>query len=135
MPMSSLFQEAAAKASAAIDAVYGETFLFHPMARAADVNARASADPARAVTTIVAAFHDIEARGGSDLVGERQMIRVQRPMHASDRPQISFARDALPFAPRPGDRMTRAACGKTYQLAEPRHSDGPRHLFDVNLVG
>lgn len=130
--MPSLFQEAAAIASAAVDDVFGEEFLYQPMT-ADDVNARPSIDPNRAPLTIVAAFLDSYARAESG-PARTQGVAAERPGHASSRPQVTFDRRALPYDVCKGDRLTRVDTGETFQVAEPRKSDGPRIALDLNRI-
>src|SRR6266536_1631689 len=54
--VTSLFQDAAAAASAAVDTVFGEPWTYQPMAVGGDVNARRAPDPDRAALPITGAY-------------------------------------------------------------------------------
>lgn len=126
------FREAAMLASQAVDDVYGEAFAYTPMRRA-HPDAPFSADPSRAQTAIVAAYHDAHARAGTGGV-RTTGVEPGSPGHASLRPQISFAAAAIAYAPKSGDRLVRAATNEIYHVAEVRRDGVSRYLCDVNLM-
>lgn len=140
--MSSLFATLAAAASAQVDRVYGEAWLYQPMA-VDDPNGRRSPDPDRAAVTITAAYQSAFARASSGPT-RTQGVRPERPGHASERPRISIDLQAcvatdgtpspLPYRPRTRDRLTRIKSGVVYEIAEPRTDDTPRFEADLNIV-
>src|SRR4051812_35833422 len=121
----SMFADLAVNASAAIDQVYGEAFVYRPMTRVSDVNAPFGPDIERPVKTITAAYMDKFARAISG-PARVQGVRNEMPGHATDRPLISIDKDALPYDVRTGDRIERVKTGAVYQLAEPRRDDMQR---------
>ncbi|MBI1202547.1 MAG: hypothetical protein GC182_08555 [Rhodopseudomonas sp.] len=129
--MSTLFEDLAGLASAAVDSVYGETFTLLPMTAAGDVNDLVAADQVRASLPFIGNFLDAYARVDSG-AARTQGVKAERPGHASNRPQLSFDRAALPYAVRRGDRVLRAKDGVTYHLAEPRSPDLVRVIVDLN---
>ncbi len=131
--MTTPFQDAAEKASAALDDVFGEAFTFLPMTAGLDANARPSADPDRDVVAFTAVFIDTAARAHSGPARTPDVVN-ERPGHSSSRPQITFALAALPYRPRRGDRVQRAADNALFQIAEPRAADPVRITVDLNRV-
>lgn len=131
----SLFADFSVMASATIDEVYGEAFVYIPMTRTSDVNASpmVSPDIDRPVKTITAAYMDKFARAISG-PARVQGVRNEMPGHATDRPFISIDKDALPYEVRTGDRIKRVKTGAVYQLAEPRRDDMQRTEADLTVV-
>lgn len=133
--MGTVYQDALAAHSAAVDSVYSEGFSYQPFASAnEDVNARGTRDLDRPCVEIVGVFLDPFARAFSDQT-RRQGLKPERPGHASTRPQIDFDVTQLPYAPKSGDRVRRAATGKLYHLAEIKFpSAGTRVQADLNEI-
>ena len=130
--MSTPFQDACTAASAAVDAVYSEDWLYQPMATAGDdVNARNSPNPDRAALTIAGVYVDPFARAHSG-PSRHQGTQPERPGHASARPSLNLDLSALPYAPRGGDRVTRCATGKHYHVAQVR-PDSANIRADLDL--
>lgn len=127
------FSTAAEKLSAAVDAVYGETFTFLPRKSGGDVNAPFAADPDRAPLEFTASLINRYARADSRLV-TKQGVSAEKPGHASARPQLSFDRAALPYEARRGDRVRRAKDGSVYVLAELRVTEDRRIVADINRI-
>ncbi len=147
--MGSLFQTAAAAASAAVDTVFGEPVLYQPMGVAADdVNARRAPDPSRPAMAIVAGFFDAYARAFSG-PARSQGVKPEQPGHATSRPVLDIDFTQLPYEPHRGDRVVRQKqdakgnvldapgvfTGEVYEVAEPRpDKTGPRGELDLNLL-
>src|SRR5579885_1271611 len=131
--MTTPFQDAAAQASAAVDTVYGESFIVTPMTRGNDVNARPIADPDRAPASIVAAFLDVFARADSG-PARTQGVTAEKHGHASSRQQASFDRTQLSYAVKRGDRLQRASDNTIFEVAEIRRAYPLRDLADLNRM-
>jgi hypothetical protein len=143
--MGSLFQDGAAIASAAVDTVYGEPFLYQPMAAASgDVNARSATDSGRSAMPVTAAFFDAYARAFSGPLAQLSQGRsAELPGHSSGRPLLDLDFTQLPYEPRRGDRVQRQApgdadgvfTGQVFEVAECRpDKTGPRGELDLNLI-
>ncbi len=130
-----LFDDAAAMHSAAVDLVYGEQFVYQPFAVVAgDVNGRMAPDPDRDQITITGAFIEGYARALS-AQARKQGVKPERPGHASSRPQLDFDATQLPYAARQGDRVLRVATGVLYHVAERKFpTGGQRQQFDLNKI-
>ena len=132
--MTSLFQDAAVAASAAVDTVFGEPWIYQPMAAGGDVNARRAPDPDRAALPITGAYIDPYARALSGPT-RSQGVKAEQPGHASGRPALSLDLAQLPYEPRRGDRVTRLNTGEVFEVAEDRPDrTGPRTMLDLNLI-
>ncbi len=133
----SLFDQALAAASAAVDLAFADTeqWIYEPTAiPEGDVNARRAPDPDRAATPIVGIFIDPYARAHSG-AARRQGVKAERPGHASARPQIYFDVRQLCFAPREADRVRRCKTGVLYHVAEIKHDGaGSRAYVDLNQI-
>src|ERR1700735_1402293 len=123
----SLFDEALAAASGAVDLAFAEAWFNEPTAvSAGDVNARRAADPDRPALEINGVFIDPYARAHSG-AARRQGVKAERPGPASARPQIVFGVTQLGYEVRQGDRLKRLKTGKHYHVAEPKKDNsGPR---------
>jgi hypothetical protein len=135
--MASLFQQALAANSAAQDAVYGEPWIYIPMAAAAP-NDVASADNTRAVMPITASFFDLYARASSG-PARKQGVRPERPGHASSRPILDLDITQLPYAIAHGDRVKcndkdSPNYNSVWEIAEPRPDGTGRAELDLNLL-
>jgi hypothetical protein len=130
--MGTPFQDACAAASGAVDTVYGEPWVYMPMATG-DANTRRSPDPERAIISIVAAFIDPYARAFSG-PARKQGVRVEHPGHASSRPIIDIALAQLTYDPRRGDRVTRSTDGSLWQVAEVRPDGTGRAELELNRL-
>jgi hypothetical protein len=128
-----IFDDAMAAASAAVDSAMSEDWIYQPYAVAAgDVNARKSPDPDRPPQPIVGVFIDAYARAHSG-PARHQGVKAERPGHASSRPQLDLDGTQLPYPVRDGDRVTRCKDRKVYLVAEPKFPmAGPRWQLDLN---
>lgn len=117
--MATPFDTFAAQLNGAVNGLRGEAFTLTPMSRP-DVNARPIPDPDRAeVAGFTATFDDQGARAGSAVEGwDVGTIRKGKPGHTSDRPAVAVERSALPYRPREGDRLRRAATGDLFEIGE-----------------
>ncbi len=133
--MGTLFEDAAAAHSRAIDTTFSERWLYQPFTVAAgEVNGRPSPDPDRWEREIVGVFIDPYARAASGEV-RKQGVKPERPGHQSTRMQLDLDVTQLPYRVRTGDRVIRRKTGKTYHLAEPKFpSHGPRWQLDLNEI-
>lgn len=100
------FQTAAATAEAAIDVVFAEAFSFAPMV--VPPNGVAASDGSRAAVASFAALFDA---GGLHVAGT--------PPLTATAPQLVFAASATGPV-RTGDRVTRLATGRVYELRDPK---------------
>lgn len=130
--MLSEFKRAAAVASKSVDAVYGEAFIFKPMKRADDVNARLLSDSDRDEVTILAVVAQSFARA-LEGAARVQGVKSEMPGHSTVRPVISVDRDKLGDI-RVGDRFQRVSDAALFQVAEIRRHDPARILLDVNRI-
>jgi hypothetical protein len=128
----SVFEDACAAASAAVDTVYAKPWQYIPMA-AADPNARAAPDPNRAAMDIEAFFFDPYARAFSGQA-RRQGVKPERPGHASSRPVLDLAVAQLPYDLRKGDRAMNYADQSVWKIAEVRPDGTGRAELDLNLL-
>jgi hypothetical protein len=131
--VSTIFDDALAAASAAVDSVMAEDWIYMPFAVAnGDVNARPAPDPDRAELCIVGVFIDPYARAHSG-AARRQGVKAEHPGHGTSRPQIDFDATQLPYKPRQGDRVFRTKTRTLYHVAEPKkETAGPRIQIDLN---
>jgi hypothetical protein len=130
-----IFEDACAAASNAVDLVYAdkESWQYMPMA-SADPNARKSPDPARAALPIQAAFFDPFARAFSNMA-RKQGVKPERPGHASSRPVLDLAIAQLPYQVIRGDRVRRGKDQSLWEIAEVRPDGvGVRSECDLNLL-
>jgi hypothetical protein len=142
--MGNPFEDAAAASSRAVDAVYGNPWLFQPT-DADDPDGRRAPDPDRAAFAIIGAWIDPYARAGSG-PARRQGVKAEHPGHASSRPFLDV--DVTQFGqglPRRGDRLQRLdpdalaqgvnkPVGPLYEVAEFRPDGTGRAEIDVNLL-
>lgn len=130
-----LYEDALAAHSRAVDAVFSERWTFLPWTAAGDdVNARGAPDPERPPRDIAGAYLKPYARAFS-AEARRQGVKPELPGHASARPQIDFDARQLPYAPRRGDRLRRLKTGELFHIAEPKFpSAGTRLQVDLNLL-
>jgi hypothetical protein len=131
--MSSIFQEAFALASDGIDEVFGEWWVYMPMAKDSP-NTRPSPDPLRNTKRVFAVYIDPFARAFSG-PERKQGFKVEHPGHASDRPVCNIALCRLPYEPRDGDRVIREQTKLLYEIAERRPNGMGRAALDLNLLG
>lgn len=134
--MGTIFEDACAAASNAVDAVYAdaEGWLYQPYAvtSGGDVNARPAPDSSRAPMNVIGVYIDGYARAMSAQV-RRQGVTPEKPGHASSRPQIDLDVTQLPYPVRNGDRITRLKTGQVFKIAEGKFpSGGPRWQLDLN---
>lgn len=130
--MGTPFQDACAAASNAVDTVYGEPWIYLPMA-VDDPNGRHSPDPDRAITSITGVFLDPYARAFSG-PARKQGVRAEHPGHASSRPVLDIALAQLAFTPAHGDRVKRCLDGSFWMVAEVRADGTGRAELDLNNV-
>jgi hypothetical protein len=130
----SIFEDACAAASNAVDAVYGEPagWDYIPMA-SDDPNGRPSPDPNRPRLTIVAGFFDPYARAFSNQA-RRQGVKPERTGHASSRPVLDIGLAQLPYDPRAKDRARRRQDGTFWEIAEVRPDGAGRAQLDLVLL-
>lgn len=113
--MPSPFQDAAAAASAAVDAWYGEAFTLQPRARTGgDVNGRAAAVGA------AVAFTGVLVAEGRSMHAEGRAKAQSTTMEVGAAPPYVNAPSAA-FAVRPeiGWHVTRTATGERFRIASP----------------
>jgi hypothetical protein len=109
------FQNAAAMASAAVDAIYGESFQLIAMKAAADVNASRLADAARpsffAIGAYLAPFKSIlpHARGSIQDDNAHKF--------AASTPMVSIDNANLQWPVETGDRVLRMATGDLFEVS------------------
>lgn len=114
--MSTPFDLAAATASAAIDAVFGEVFEIIAMKTGDDVNSPRIADASRASFSVKAAF----------CAPSTSAYPQGRPPFTDDsaqrvditKPRISVDSRLLAWAPRLGDRVTRLNTGDIFEISK-----------------
>lgn len=133
--MGSVFEDACAAASAAVDTVYSESWIYQPYAATGgDVNGRPAADPNRAETPIIGVYINPYARAFS-AEARHQGVKPEKPGHASSRPQIDLDVSQLPYPVCDGDRITRCKTGEVFSVAEPKFPPaGPRWQLDLNKL-
>lgn len=133
----SVFDDALARASAAVDAVFAddEFWIYQPFTVAAgNVNGMPSPDPDRPAVKIKGIYLGEYARANS-VEARKQGVKPERPGHASARPQFDFDGTQLPYKPRQGDRLTRCKTGAVYHVAEVKFPvGGPRYQLDLNFM-
>lgn len=120
--MPSLFAALAVAAGATVDAVYGEDFLFVPMAppeptdgRRADVNLRRVASTARPQLPFTGTY---VAPG--DLMNPHGRTKADSTTHqvAGEKPLVDVAVAALPQRPVQGDRIHRLDTREVFEVAK-----------------
>ena len=133
--MGTIFEDAAAAHSRAIDTTFSEHWLYQPFCAAADdVNGRPSPDPGRPELRIAGAYIEGYARAFAAET-RKQGVKPEHPGHASSRPQLDLDIGQLPYAARNGDRVVRLKTGVTYHVAEIKFpTSGPRYQIDLNRL-
>lgn len=119
--MGSVFSGLEDRLSAEIDAVFGELFVFFPMAQPT-VNSRLGPDPARVSFSFTAVIDDrnpgsnsFERLGGS---GAGATSSGTKPAFSASSPMLFFEGDRFGDAtpPRRLDRVQRIGTGATYEI-------------------
>jgi hypothetical protein len=125
------FENAAAMASAAVDAVYGESFQLIAMKSPADVNASRLADQARpsffAIGAYLAPFKPIlpHARGSIQDDNAHKF--------AASTPMVSIDNANLQWPVETGDRMLRMGTGDLFEVSKPLPDGIRRTVLHLTL--
>ncbi|MDB5596283.1 MAG: hypothetical protein JWM36_3244 [Hyphomicrobiales bacterium] len=116
-------------ATRAIDTTFGDPFVFIPMAV---LKGRPVPDATRPETPLVAAFmsHAEEL----DAEGKRVAANTVSPF-STETISIDFAADALPEAPRLGDRLQHVASGRLFEISSVRPDEVARITVGVFRKG
>lgn len=120
------FETAAAKTSAAVDTIYGETFTFIGMKAGVDRGSPKVLDTARPKFDAVGGYIDPsktaypKARGAAN---------DQTQRHVVTEPFVSVDNSKLQWVVVTGDRVTRHKTGVQYEIARPMPDGVVRTLF------
>lgn len=124
--MTSLFDQAAALTSAAVDSVYGETFTFIGMKPGADRGSPRVPDPSRPAFDVVGGFIDPSKRAYPHARGTAQNAAQQ---HVVTEPFASIDNVNMRWAAITGDRVTRKKTAEQYEIARPMPDGVTRTLY------
>lgn len=124
--MTSLFDQAAAQTSAAVDSVYGETFTFIGMKQGTDRGAAKILDPSRPAFDVVGGFIDPSKTAYPHARGTAQNA-AQR--HVVTEPFASIDNTRMQWVAITGDRVTHQKTGDQYEIARPMPDGVTRTLY------
>ncbi len=133
--MPSLFVALARDAQKIVFAHHGEAWLWTPMAPAADRNAPAVADPARAPATLVGIYFE---KAAQPLIRNGYDPRTdQRPGVSNAHPRVEFPGDiaAAQQVVNAGDILTRLSNGRRYVVASTLTKKTGVQVCTVNAMG
>jgi hypothetical protein len=124
--MTSLFDQAAALTSAAVDSVYGEAFTFIGMKPGADRGSAKILDSSRPAFDVTGGFIDSSKSAYPHARGTAQNA-AQR--HVVTEPFASIDNVNMQWPAITGDRVTRLKTGEQYEIARPMPDGVTRTLY------